>query len=75
MKTSENQKSPREYKVYIHRLKTWVEVTEEQYYTYYRDIWATHKRAQAHGQCTTQRASLTFLLLLLTRYLSGSIRA
>lgn len=40
MKTSENQKSPREYKVYIHRLKTWVEVTEEQYYTYYRDIWA-----------------------------------
>lgn len=35
MKTSENQKSPREYKVYIHRLKTWVEVTEEQYYTYY----------------------------------------
>lgn len=41
MKTSENQKSPREYKVYIHRLKTWVEVTEEQYYTYYRDIWAT----------------------------------
>lgn len=26
MKTSENQKSPREYKVYIHRLKTWVEV-------------------------------------------------
>ena len=51
MKTSENQKSPREYKVYIHRLKTWVEVTEEQYYTYYRDIWATRKRAQAHGQC------------------------
>lgn len=45
MKTNENQKSTREYKVYIHRLKTWVEVTEEQYYAYYRDIWATRKRA------------------------------
>ncbi len=51
MKTNENQKPTREYKVYIHRLKTWVEVTEEQYYAYYRDIWATRKRAQAHGQC------------------------
>ena len=51
MKTNENQKSTREYKVYVHRLKTWVEVTEEQYYAYYRDIWATRKRAQAHGQC------------------------
>ena len=51
MKTNENQKSTCEHKVYIHRLKTWVEVTEEQYYAYYRDIWATHKRAQAHGQC------------------------
>ena len=51
MKTNENQKSTRGYKVYIHRLKTWVEVTEEQYYAYYRDIWATRKRAQAHGQC------------------------
>ena len=51
MKTNENQKSTREHKVYIHRLKTWVEVTEEQYYAYYRDIWATRKRAQAHGQC------------------------
>ena len=51
MKNSENQKSTREYKVYIHRLKTWVEVTEEQYYAYYRDIWATRKRTQAHGQC------------------------
>lgn len=51
MKTNENQKSTREYKVYIHRLKTWVEVNEEQYHAYYRDIWATRKRAQAHGQC------------------------
>lgn len=50
MKKEGNQKSTREYKVYIHRLKTWVEVTEEQYYAYYRDIWATRKRAQAHGR-------------------------
>ena len=55
MKNSENQKSTREYKVYIHRLKTWVEVTEEQYYAYYRDIWATRKRTQAHGQCMDVR--------------------
>ena len=51
MKTNENQKSTREYKVYIHHIKTWVEVTEEPDYAYYRDIWATRKRAQAHGQC------------------------
>lgn len=51
MKKEGNQKPTREYKVYIHRLKTWVEVTEEQYYAYYRDIWSTRKRAQAHGQC------------------------
>lgn len=51
MPTNENQKSTREYKVYIHCLNTWVDVTEEQYYAYYRDIWATRNRAQAHGQC------------------------
>lgn len=51
MKTNENQKSTREYTVYIPRLKTWVEVTKEQYDAYYRDIWATRQRAQAHGQC------------------------
>ena len=51
MKTNDNQNTSRECKVYIHSLKTWVEVTEEQYYAYYRDIWATRKRAQAHGQC------------------------
>lgn len=51
MTTNENQKSTREYKIYIHSSKTWVVVTEEQYRAYYRDIWATRKRAQAHGQC------------------------
>ena len=48
MTSNDNQKPTREYKVYIHRLKALVEVTEEQYYAYYRDIWATRKRAQAH---------------------------
>lgn len=51
MKTNENQQSNRSYKVYIPRLKQWVEVTKEQYYGYYRDIWATRDRAQNHGQC------------------------
>lgn len=56
MKTNENQKSTREYKVYIHHLKTWVEVTEEQYYAYYRDIWSTRNHAQAHGQCMCSKS-------------------
>ena len=58
MKTNENQKSTREYKVYLHRHKAWVEVTEEQYYAYYRDIWATRKRAQAHGQCMCPKSKI-----------------
>ena len=58
MKANENQKSTREYKVYIHRLKTWVDVTEEQYYAYYRDIWATRKRAQAHGRCMCPKTKI-----------------
>lgn len=58
MKANENQKSTREYKVYIHRLKTWVDVTEEQYYAYYRDIWATRKRAQAHGRCMCPKSKI-----------------
>lgn len=51
MKTNENQKPTRKYKVYIHRLKFWVKVTEKQYCTDCRDIWAARKRAQVHGQC------------------------
>lgn len=59
MKNHRNyQKSSREYKVYIHRLKTWAEVTEEQYYTYYREIWSTRKRAQAHGQCMCPKSKI-----------------
>lgn len=51
MKKQDKQQSYRNYKVYIPRLKQWVEVTKEQYYGYYRDIWATRDRAQNHGQC------------------------
>jgi DNA-directed RNA polymerase specialized sigma24 family protein len=58
MSTKENQNKTRVYKVYIPRLKEWVDVTKEQYYGYYRDIWATRKRAQAHGQCMSPRSKL-----------------
>lgn len=55
MKTNDNQQSNGSYKVYLPRLKQWVEVTKEQYYGYYRDIWATRDRAQNHGQCQCPR--------------------
>lgn len=58
MKTNENQKSTREYKVYIHRLKTWVEVTEDQYYAYYRPIWRTRYHAQKNGECNCTKAQV-----------------
>lgn len=51
MSTNENQSQTRIYKIYLPHEKQWVEVTEEQYRTYYRDIWATRKRAQEHHQC------------------------
>ena len=46
-----NQNQDKQYKVYLPRTKQWVEVTKEQYYVYYRDIWATRNRAQNHMQC------------------------
>lgn len=58
MQKTENQQSNRTYKIYIHRIKTWVEVTKEQHDAYYRDIWATRKRAQSHGQCMCPKAKL-----------------
>lgn len=51
MKINDNPNTNREYKVYLHSTKEWIPVTEEVYRVYYRDIWATRKRAQAHGQC------------------------
>jgi DNA-directed RNA polymerase specialized sigma24 family protein len=51
MSNHPNQSQPRIYKIYLPHEKQWVEVTEPQYYAYYRDIWATRKRAQSHGQC------------------------
>ena len=48
----------KEYKIYIPNINQWVAVTKEQYYAYYRDIWATRKRAQAHGQCMCPKSKL-----------------
>jgi len=47
----ENQKSNRTRKIYLPHTKQWVEVSEAQSRAYYRDIWATRKRAQKHHQC------------------------
>lgn len=58
MKINDNQKQNREYKIYIPNLKIWVDVKEEQYYAYYRDIWAIRKRAQSHGQCVCPKSKL-----------------
>lgn len=58
MSNQENQQSPRIYKIYINRIKTWVEVTKEQHNAYYRDICATRKRAQFHGQCMCPKSKL-----------------
>jgi len=58
MKNQANQGQARDYKVYLPRLKKWVEVTKEQYYGYYRDLWATRKRAQEHGQCMCPKSKL-----------------
>ena len=58
MTKRENQQSTRIDKIYIHRIKTWVEVTKEQHDVYYRDIWATRKRAQSHGQCMCPKSKL-----------------
>jgi len=51
MKINDNQNQTRIYKIFMPHEKQWVEVTQTQHYAYYRDIWATKKRAQAHHQC------------------------
>ena len=48
---NQNTNTNREYKVYIHSTREWVTVTEDVYRAYYRDIWATRRRSQRHGQC------------------------
>ena len=58
MKINDNQKQNREYKIYIPNLKIWVDVTEEQYHAYYRDIWSIRKRAQYHKQCMCPKDKL-----------------
>lgn len=58
MSNQANQSQPRIYKIYLPREKQWVEVTEEQYHAYFRDIWAARKRAQKHRQCMCPKSKL-----------------
>ena len=58
MTNQENQSQPRIYKIYLPHEKQWVEVTQEQYHAYYRDIWAARKRAQKHRQCMCPKSKL-----------------
>jgi hypothetical protein len=53
MTTNDNQ-----YRIYIRSTKQWIPVTKELYYAYYRDIWATRKRAQVHGQCMCPKSKV-----------------
>ncbi|MEN6636178.1 MAG: bacterio-opsin activator [Clostridiaceae bacterium] len=58
MTNRENQQKILIFKIYLPHEKQWVEVTEGQYRTYSRDIWATRKRAQAHRQCMCPRSKI-----------------
>ena len=58
MSNQANQSQTSIYKIYLPHEKQWVEVTEAQYYAYYRDIWATRKRAQKHRQCMCPKSKL-----------------
>jgi DNA-directed RNA polymerase specialized sigma24 family protein len=53
-----NQSQTRIYKIYLPHEKQWIEVNEEQYHAYYRDIWAARKRAQKHRQCMCPKSKL-----------------
>ena len=46
------------YRVYIRKINTWVDVTKEQYYAYYRDVWATRKREQFYGRCRCPKSKM-----------------
>ena len=58
MTNQANQSQPRIYKIYLPHEKQWVEVTQEQYHTYFRSIWAARKRAQKHRQCMCPKSKL-----------------
>lgn len=60
MKSHDNQQQNQEHKIYLPKLDTWVEVTEDVYRAYYRDIWTTRKRAQNHHQCRCPKSRLNF---------------
>ncbi len=44
-------KDKKVYEIYIAEKKELITVTEEQYYAYYRPIWAICRKAKRHGQC------------------------
>ena len=44
-------KQSKEYRIYIKKSKSWVDVNKEFYTNYYRDINAYRKRQQEHGRC------------------------
>lgn len=46
------------YKIFVHGINTWVEVSEDVYRAYYRPIWAMQKRAQKHNQCVCPKSRL-----------------
>ena len=58
MAINDNQSTARIYKIYLPHEKQWVEVTQEQYQAYYRNIWAARKRAQKHRQCMCPKSKL-----------------
>lgn len=60
MKSHNDQQQNQEHKIYLSKLDTWVEVTEDVYRAYYRDIWTTRKRAQNHHQCRCPKSRLNF---------------
>ncbi len=44
-------KNEKVYEIYIVEKKKFIKVTKEQYYAYYRPIWAICRKAKRHGQC------------------------
>lgn len=58
MTNQANQSQPRIYKIYLPHEKQWIEVTQEQYQAYFRNIWVARKRAQKHRQCMCSKSKL-----------------
>lgn len=48
---SKNVNQSKQYRIYIKKSKSWVDVNKEFYTNYYRDINSYRKRQQEHGRC------------------------